>query len=245
MSLIAAPLPVATPEIERAYDPVLRWLIFTGVSAFAAVALWRYGLIRLVVVSDRTRLTSVIAVLYVAASLHALACAIAISREAAGLARLKRDAAALGEGARLPRGLFGQHIGDLLAKGAARGAGRLDQTLLLRALSERMRRGPALGGLAADTMIKLGLLGTIVGFILMLGPVAGLNGDDEASVRAAMSVMSEGMSVAMYTTLAGLVGSILLRAQYFMLEAATASAFWELARLAETRLIPALERRHV
>jgi biopolymer transport protein ExbB/TolQ len=249
MSLVAVPLPAAAPEIDRAYDPVLRWLIFSGVSAFAAVALWRYGLIRLVVVSDRTRLTSVIALVYVAASLHSLVAAIAISREAAGLARLRRNWASLADpealAARLPRGLFGEYLGDLLAKGAARGAGRLDQTLLLRALSERLRRGLALGGLAADTMIKLGLLGTIVGFILMLGPISGLKAEDEAAVRAAMSVMSEGMSVAMYTTLAGLVGSILLRAQYFMLEAATASAFWELARLAETRLIPALERRHV
>ena len=94
-------------------------------------------------------------------------------------------------------------------------------------------------------MIKLGLLGTIVGFILMLGPVVGLNNGDETSTRAAMAMMSEGMSVAMYTTLAGLVGSILLRAQYFMLETATVAAFWDLTRLAETRLIPAIERRHV
>ena len=239
MSLVAAPLPLA-PQSERAYDPVLRWLIFTGVSAFVAVALWRYGLIRLVVVVDRTRLTTVIAGVYVAASLHSLVSAVAISREAAGLARFGADLATPA-----PLSLFGAHLSDLLAKGAARGAGRLDQTLLLRALSERLRRPLALGGLAADTMIKLGLLGTIVGFILMLGPIAALKADDEASVRAAMAVMSEGMSVAMYTTLAGLVGSILLRAQYFLLEAATASAFWELARLTETRVIPALERRHV
>jgi biopolymer transport protein ExbB/TolQ len=246
MSLIAVPAPVAQPESDRAYDPVLRWLIFAGVSAFAAVALWRYGLIRLVVVSDRTRLTGVIALIYVAASLHSLACAVAISREAAALARLRRDWTDPAEmAARLPRGLFGEYLGDLIAKGAARGAGRLDQTLLLRALSERLRRGLTLGRLAADTMIKLGLLGTIIGFILMLGPIAGLKADDEASVRAAMAMMSEGMSVAMYTTLAGLVGSILLRAQYFMLEAATAACFWELARLAETRLIPVLERRRV
>ena len=32
---------------------------------------------------------------------------------------------------------------------------------------------------------------------------------------------------------------------YFMLEAATASAFWDLARLAETRVVPMIERRHV
>ena len=46
--------------------PLLRWLIFTGATVFAAVLLWRYGLIRLMIVSDRTYLSSVIALIYVA-----------------------------------------------------------------------------------------------------------------------------------------------------------------------------------
>jgi hypothetical protein len=129
----------------------------------------------------------------------------------------------------------------LFAKAKARGGGPLDQTLLLRALAQRLREGAAFGELASDSLMKLGLLGTIIGFILMLGPVSGLDPDDEAAVKASMGVMSEGMAVAMYTTLAGLVGSILLKAQYFMLESATVKAFWDVVRLTETRLIPALE----
>ena len=33
-----------------------------------------------------------------------------------------------------------------------------------------------------------------------------------------MTMMSDGMAVAMYTTLAGLVGSILIKIQYYFLE---------------------------
>ena len=45
-------------------------------------------------------------------------------------------------------------------------------------------RGPnQLGSFASDALMKLGLLGTIVGFILMLAPIAGLDGADKVSVK--------------------------------------------------------------
>src|ERR1700682_4937464 len=62
--------------------PLLRWLVFTGLIVFACVLLWRFGLIRQMVASDRTYLSSVIGLLYVAASLHCLWRTIVISREA-------------------------------------------------------------------------------------------------------------------------------------------------------------------
>jgi hypothetical protein len=34
--------------------PLLRWLVFTGLCVFAFVLLWRFGLIRQMVASDRT-----------------------------------------------------------------------------------------------------------------------------------------------------------------------------------------------
>jgi hypothetical protein len=56
--------------------------------------------------------------------------------------------------------------------------------------------------------------------------------------------MTDGMAIAMYTTLTGLVGSILLRIQYYMLDTATARVFSEAVTLTETRVVPALERLH-
>ena len=52
------------------------------------------------------------------------------------------------------------------------------------------------------------------------------------------------MAVAMYTTLAGLVGSILLKIQYSTPTAPTAKAFSRAVTLTETRVVPALERAH-
>ena len=62
-------------------------------------------------------------------------------------------------------------------------------------------------------------------------------------MKSSMGLMSDGMAVAMYTTLAGLVGSILVRIQYYMLDAATQRVFSDAVTLTETRVTPALERR--
>ena len=56
---------VLSPEPERAWSaadraPLLRWLIFTGATVFAAVLLWRYGLFRLMLASDRTYISSIV-----------------------------------------------------------------------------------------------------------------------------------------------------------------------------------------
>jgi len=46
-----------------------------------------------------------------------------------------------------------------------------------------------LGTFASDALLKLGLLGTIVGFILMLAPIAGLDAADRASVKSSMGLI--------------------------------------------------------
>ncbi len=255
MSVFA--LSPAGPPLGAAADraPLLRWLIFTGVTVFAAILLWHYGLVRQMLSSDRTYISSVICLLYVAASLHCLWRTIALSREAAAGERAAELIAAgavdfssdnlvkAGLGT-LPPGLVADHIRNLVVKAEAQGGGRLDQTLLLRSLADKLRGSNGLGTFAGDTVMKLGLLGTIVGFIIMLAPIAGLDAADRASMKSSMGLMSDGMAVAMYTTLAGLVGSILIRIQYYALDGATAQAFSQAVTLTETRVVPALERRH-
>ena len=93
-----------------------------------------------------------------------------------------------------------------------------------------------------DALLKLGLLGTIVGFILMLLPLATLENFDAASMKSSMKVMSGGMAVAMYTTLAGLIGSILVKAQYYILDNASAYLFDVTTDLTEVFVVSALER---
>ena len=229
--------------------PLLLWMIFTGLSIFAAVLLWRYGLIRLMIASDRTYISVLIAVLYVVTCGHCFWRTRAIAREAEAARRCRAvlsapdGAAALGnDGRALPPGMVSDHIKSLVTKADTQGAGRIDQTLLLRSLADRLRGSNGFGAFVSDTLMKLGLLGTIIGFIIMLAPIAGLDAADKVAMKSSMGLMSDGMAVAMYTTLAGLVGSILVRIQYYMLDAATQRVFSDAVMLTETRVTPLLER---
>jgi hypothetical protein len=238
-----------TGRSER--GPLLLWMIFTGLSIFAAVVLWRYGFISLMLASDRTYISSLIVVLYVITCCHCFWRTRAIEREGEAARRCiailsaADGAAALGAEARaLPAGLVTDHIRSLVTKSKTQGSGHLDQTLLLRSLADRLRGSNAFGAFASDTLMKLGLLGTIIGFIIMLAPITGLDAADKVAMKSSMGLMSDGMAVAMYTTLAGLVGSILIRIQYYMLDAATQRVFSDAVTLTETRVTPVLERRH-
>jgi biopolymer transport protein ExbB/TolQ len=241
-----------TDAAERSV--LLLWMIFTGLSLFAAFLLWRYGLIRLMVSSDRTYISSVIAALYIVTCIHCFWRTRAIAHEGE-TARSCRAILVAPDGAEaladdahgLPRGLVTDHIKSLVQKAAAQNKGRnggpIDQTLLLRTLADRLRGSNGFGAFVSDTLMKLGLLGTIIGFIIMLAPIATLDAADKVAMKSSMGLMSDGMAVAMYTTLAGLIGSILVRIQYYMLDSATQRVFSDTVVLTETHVTPALERR--
>jgi MotA/TolQ/ExbB proton channel family len=235
--------------------PLLRWLMFTGVSGFGFVLAWHYGLFHLMLASDKTYISAIITVLYVAVSLHCLARTVVIARELdsaqrvfALVSRGTRGFRVHGpdvitaDGARLPPGQVTAHIRNLILKAGLQGGERLDQTLLLRGLADALRGPNQLGAFASDALMKLGLLGTIIGFILMLAPIAGLDAADRASVRSSMGLMSDGMAVAMYTTLTGLIGSVLVQTQYYMLDEATAKLFALATDLTEVFVVSVLER---
>ena len=235
--------------------PLLRWLMFTGVCAFGFVLVWYYGLFRLMLQSDKTYISLIIVALYVATSIHCLMRTATISREmdsahrvAALVSRGVDSFSVVGQnvvtsdGSRLPPGQVTNHIRNLILKAKLQGHHRLDQTLLLRGLVDALRGPNQLGSFASDALMKLGLLGTIIGFILMLAPIAGLDAADRASVRSSMGLMSDGMAVAMYTTLTGLIGSVLLQAQYYLLDEATGKVFALATDLTEVFVVSVLER---
>ena len=66
----------------------------------------------------------------------------------------------------------------------------------------------------SDIVLTLGMIGTIIGFILMLsGTFETLQIADVESVRLLIASMSKGLYTALNTTLAGLISSVVLKAQ--------------------------------
>ena len=69
-----------------------------------------------------------------------------------------------------------------------------------------------------DLLIRLGLVGTVIGFILMLQSVTLIENFDIGLMQDLMKNMSTGMMVALYTTLTGLITAIILMFQNKYLE---------------------------
>ena len=76
-----------------------------------------------------------------------------------------------------------------------------------------------IGWYLAETALALGMLGTLAGFLLMLGSAfANIDLANTATLQAALTNMALGMSTALYTTLVGLIVSIFLKSQLVNLE---------------------------
>ena len=74
------------------------------------------------------------------------------------------------------------------------------------------------GFFISDLLLKLGIIGTVVGFIIMLSSLSAIDEMNLSKMNNLLLSMSAGMKVALYTTLTGLIGSILLTIQYNFLE---------------------------
>ena len=211
---------------------VLRALIILGVVVFGFYLTADRGLLSLALVSDRSYISYVILGLYILASAHWLWLSHALTEErkrfVALEVELKADEVNLGN---LQQGLIGQFLRNWQAKGATS-----SPDALLTAFGDELSNRHALGHFASDALLKLGLLGTIVGFILMLIPVGEVSEFDPSVMRQLLSAMSGGMAVALYTTLAGLITSTLLKLQYHILDASAAELATCLAVLTDVHL---------
>ena len=111
---------------------------------------------------------------------------------------------------------------------------------MLERLENALGRGHETGWFVADLMIRLGLLGTVIGFIFMLGSVADVSSVDIHALQQLLTNMSGGMRIALYTTLTGLGAGMLLGLQYRLLDQAADRLMAEIIELSEVHIIDEL-----
>lgn len=77
---------------------------------------------------------------------------------------------------------------------------------------------------ASELLMALGMIGTLIGFTLMLGPaLAGLDPSNIVAAKSAIFKMAGGMSTAVLTTLVGLITSQLVKMQLINIETTIAN----------------------
>ena len=87
-------------------------------------------------------------------------------------------------------------------------------------LIEKIEHLMEVGWFTSDLCLSIGMMGTVIGFIMMLGGFANIDINDMATVQGLIKGLGVGMSTALYTTLTGLICSALLKIQYFNLSQA-------------------------
>ena len=79
----------------------------------------------------------------------------------------------------------------------------------------------SVGWFVAESCLALGMVGTVTGFLLMLGTAfSNIDVSNSASLQKALEFMAVGMSTALYTTLVGLICSLIIKVQLVNLEVA-------------------------
>ena len=88
---------------------------------------------------------------------------------------------------------------------------------VLEVYADRARSATEIGWYIVDILIRMGLVGTIVGFILILGTLSDGPEPTADNIQSLLISMSGGMGIALYTTLAGLLTATFASLQYMVL----------------------------
>ncbi|MCH8240925.1 MAG: MotA/TolQ/ExbB proton channel family protein [Proteobacteria bacterium] len=87
----------------------------------------------------------------------------------------------------------------------------------------------------SNMLVFLGLIGTVIGFIIALSGVNPEAVSQSESVAAMVTTLIQGMSVALYTTLLGAVLNVWLNINYRLLSTGAIDMISEIVAFGETR----------
>ncbi|MGA1180508.1 MAG: MotA/TolQ/ExbB proton channel family protein [Marivivens sp.] len=233
---------ILAPGRDGAYDSVMKWALFIALVTIGSIVSYEYGLLTYLFAADRSRITVVIAVLFVGFSAHCLWILIELSREYRRAMTWKADLAGRTSAPEPPAGsgLIDSYVADVIRSREHPSEVEGNAHLLMMSLGASFRRRTKVGTYGSDLLYKLGMLGTMVGFVMMLNSMGDLANFDVDTLRGALQKMIAGMAVSLLTTIAGLIGGILLRIEYNIADALVTDISQTAVSFTEVSLLPLL-----
>ena len=199
------------------YLLILRFVLFNLCALAVLAVAWANGLISQVIAADTTQMVVLIAVVFLAG--------FGLCARRVWQTSVELNAVRSGFPSR------GTRVAAYLEQAAASdGQGRGNLAAALR-LKLATRIAPVRH--VANALILLGLIGTVIGFIIALSGVDPELASDIAAVGPMVSTLIEGMAVALYTTLTGAVLSTWLMIDYRLLETGTVNLLTQLVERGE------------
>lgn len=232
---------------NTAYDQLVLWILLAGAVVAGTIVTYDTGFLSYLYSADTSHISVLITVLFVAFSIYCLIATIQLGRELgvaesvssrldAGDTPSLRDGRLVVGDLVLARGMVGDHLADVLLK-RSRDSSATPGALLDSFISQ-FRSRTRLGTYGSDVLYKLGMLGTVIGFIQMLATMDGISQFDPETLRTTLQQMTGGMATALLTTIAGLVTGLILRVQFNLLEAVAARVIKQTVRIDDIYLAP-------
>ena len=219
--------------MTKVHKLFLKWLLQFSLMIFFIFFIYDQGLIVKIVSSDKSYITSLIILSFIAISIHCFYYTYIISDELNKAHVIKKSL--LNENVKLriiegsliltskgeiSDGIVCDYFKDLIG---LKKNGATSHAQILDSYIKRTVGFYEFGWFCSDIMLKLGLIGTVIGFIIMLGSLSDITTFDVTLLQGVLTTMGSGMGVALYTTLTGLISSILLRIQFQMITANVAT----------------------
>ncbi|MFK7889539.1 MAG: MotA/TolQ/ExbB proton channel family protein [Granulosicoccus sp.] len=181
-------------------------LVLLNLLAFALLfAAWWEGFVATVVTADQTHLSVLIFFVFVVGLIISFWRALQINREIDQFCAVDKQAATVG----VSNGDNGDGAAPMAPPGSM---GALRLRLTHRIASVRH---------IANVLVLLGLIGTVLGFIIALSGVNPESAGDIEGIAPMVSTLIQGMSTALYTTLIGSILNVWLSANYQILASGT------------------------
>jgi hypothetical protein len=206
-------------EFAYRYLLLLRFIVLNVAGIALVMAAHLQGWIEMAVLSDQTRLTVLIVGVFVTGW---AICAGKIWRTSRELNLAKEF-----DPFRPKQSMALRYLAQV------RGRPGESRTLAASALRLKLSNRIGIVRFIANMLVLLGLIGTVVGFIMALGGVDPQTSGDVSRISPMVATLITGMSTALYTTLVGSVLNIWLMLNYQILAAGTVSLITAIVEIGE------------
>jgi hypothetical protein len=191
----------AASTLARRHRLIFRFAIFNIAAIALLFAVYIRGWVDLVLAADESRLSVAIFLFFI----------FGMSVAFAKVWRVNAELNGLDSGQPTSGGWVDGYFAEIANMG--------DSGRAAAATALRLRLASWIGPVRhiANSLVLLGLIGTVIGFVIALSGVAPSKTGDATSIAPMVAQLISGMSVALYTTLVGAVLNLWLMANYHML----------------------------
>ncbi len=232
--------------MTRDHKLFLKWLLQYSLIFFFLFFIYDQGLIYRILSSDKSFITTLIFILFIVISTHCAYFTFSISSELNKAHVIKKnllkenvklrivdESLILTSKGEISEGIVKDYFVDLIG---LKKNGATTHVQILETYVKKTIGYYEFGWFCSDVMLKLGLIGTVIGFIIMLGSLSDITTFDVTLLQGVLTTMGSGMGVALYTTLSALVAGVFVAIQYFNLESGCEELFSVLNQISEVSI---------